>query len=90
MKRKPVRRSKPARSKWTGRPRLKAYVRIQAGKPDAIEAFVEASAQALGILLDPAWRDGVAFNLRLILRHAKRVDEFALPDDTEPAPVFRA
>jgi len=26
----------------------------------------------------------------LILRYAALVEEFALPDDTEPAPVFRA
>jgi len=40
--------------------------------------------------LDPAWREGITFNLRLILRHAKLVDEFPLPDHTEPAPVFYA
>jgi len=40
--------------------------------------------------LNPAWRKGIAFNLRLILRHAKLVDEFPLPDHIEPAPVFYA
>ena len=49
-----------------------------------------ASAQALGLTLDPAWQAGVKFNLQLILRHAALVDEFALPDDAEPAPVFHA
>jgi hypothetical protein len=52
--------------------------------------LVTANAQALGLTLDPAWHDSVAFNLRLILRHAALVDEFALPDDAEPAPVFHA
>jgi hypothetical protein len=59
-------------------------------KRDAIEALVLANAQALGLTLDSAWHDSIAFNLRLILRHAALVDEFALPDDAEPAPVFRA
>jgi hypothetical protein len=59
-------------------------------KHDAIEALVLANAQALGLTLDPAWHKGVAFNLRLIMRHAALVEEFALPDDAEPAPVFRA
>ena len=57
---------------------------------DSIDALVAASAQALGLTLDPAWHESIAFNLRLILRHAALVDEFALPDDAEPAPVFHA
>jgi hypothetical protein len=40
--------------------------------------------------IDPAWRAGVKLNLQLIFRYAALVDEFALPDETEPAPVFRA
>jgi hypothetical protein len=88
MKRKPVRKPKPVRAKTIGKSRSKTYARIQ--EPGGVEALVEASAQALGFSLDPAWREGIAFNLRLILRHAKRVDEFALPDDAEPAPVFHA
>ena len=90
MKRKPVRKPKPVHAKTIGKSRSKAYTRIQAKEPGGIEALVETSAQALGLLLDPAWREGITFNLRLILRHAKRVDEFALPDDAEPAPVFHA
>lgn len=59
-------------------------------KRDEIDALVAANAQALGLALDPRWRAGIAFNLRLILQHAALVDEFALPDDAEPAPVFHA
>jgi hypothetical protein len=56
----------------------------------AIDALVEANARALGLTLDPAWRASIAFNLGLILRHAALVDDFKLPDDAEPAPVFHA
>ena len=57
---------------------------------DAVHALVAASARALGLTLEPAWRRGVTFNLALILRLAGLVEQFPLPDDTEPGPVFRA
>jgi hypothetical protein len=57
---------------------------------DATDAMVAAAAQALRLPIDPAWQANVKFNLQLILRHAALVDEFPLPDDAEPAPVFRA
>jgi len=86
MKRKAGRKAKPARAKR----RRPARAPVKTRPENSIDAFVAASAQALGLTLDPAWRDSVAFNLRLILRHAALVDEFALPDDAEPAPVFHA
>ncbi len=64
--------------------------RSPAQKHDAIDTLVAASAQALALPIDPAWQTGVRLNLRLILMHATLVDEFSLPDETEPAPVFRA
>jgi hypothetical protein len=76
------RRSKPVQRK--------RLIPITAGSSDVIDPFVTAAAQALGLSLDAAWHAGVAFNLRLIMRHARLVDEFALPDDAEPAPVFHA
>ena len=86
MKRKTGRRTKSARARRPGPARATAKTR----PANSIDAFVAASAQALGLTLDPAWHKGIAFNLRLILRHAALVDEFALPDDAEPAPVFHA
>jgi Protein of unknown function (DUF4089) len=90
MKRKPNRKSRSGRAKKTGRSRFKVFAPRQARVHDTVDALVKASAQALGISLDPAWREGIGFNLRLILRHAKLVDQFALPDRTEPALVFYA
>ena len=63
---------------------------LRSKKPDAMETLLAASAQALALPVDPAWRAGVKHNLQLILRYAALVEEFALPDDTEPAPVVRA
>jgi hypothetical protein len=59
-------------------------------QPDALDALITATAQELKLPLEPAWRPGVKFNLNLILRIAALVDEFPLPDDAEPAPVFHA
>ncbi len=62
----------------------------RAKRPDAIEALVVANAQTLALPIDPAWRPAITLNLRLLFKHAMMVDEFSLPNDTEPAPVFRA
>jgi cell division septation protein DedD len=61
-----------------------------AGAPDIFDALVTAGTTALKLPLEPAWHAGVKFNLQLILRMGALVDEFALPDDAEPAPVFYA
>ena len=57
---------------------------------DFVDSLIAASAQALGLTIDPAWHDGVKFHLQLLFNHASRVDEFPLADDSEPAPVFHA
>ena len=90
MERKPIAKSKRRRAKRAGKLRSRPQRRISGRHRDGIDWLVEASAQALGISLERGWSEGVAFNLRLILRHAKLVDEFPLADDIEPAPVFYA
>lgn len=57
---------------------------------DSLDGFVVAAAQALKIKVDDAWKPAVRTNLQIILRHAEVVEAFPLPDDAEPAPVFRA
>jgi hypothetical protein len=90
MKRKTSSKQQLSRAKRSLKSSRKNRVSAKAKQADAIQVLVTANAQALGLTLDPAWHDSVAFNLRLILRHAALVDEFALPDDAEPAPVFHA
>lgn len=60
---------------------------METQEPDRL---VEAQARALGLVLDPSWTPGVRANLDAILRIAALVDAFPLPDDAEPAPVYRA
>jgi len=57
---------------------------------DPIDEMVDAAAKLLGIALDPAWKPEVKTQLEVTLRHARTVAEFPLPDDIEPAPVFKA
>jgi hypothetical protein len=72
--------SEPARPKQQQR----------APKVDAIDALMIAGAQALALPLEEAFKAGVKSNLQALLTHAALVDAFFLPDDVEPAPVFRA
>jgi hypothetical protein len=52
--------------------------------------FITASARSLALPVDPAWYPAVRTNLDVTWKLAGLVAEFALPDEAEPAPVFRA
>jgi hypothetical protein len=56
----------------------------------SMDDFIEAAAAALGLPLEDAWKPAVRANLEVTLKHADTVAEFKLPDDAEPAPVFKA
>jgi len=99
IRRKPKKAAKttPAKSRShklkAGRKTASPPAKTQAtatGLAHLAETVAAVNAQALALPLDPAWRGGVNFNLRLILELGMRVDEFPLPDDAEPAPVFHA
>lgn len=57
---------------------------------DTLDDFITAAAGALDLPLDPAWRPAVKANLAITLQHAATVADFPLPDEAEPAPVFKA
>ena len=79
--------AKTAKSSTTRKPRHAPPAPAQS---DPLDALVIAGTEALRLPLDPAWHGSVKFNLLLILRLGALVDEFPLPDDTEPGPVFYA
>jgi hypothetical protein len=58
--------------------------------PDDLDTFIAATAQALDLPADPAWHPAIRFNLDVTFRFAALVAEFPLPDDAEPAPIFKA
>ncbi len=56
----------------------------------SLDDYIDAVATALALPVDEAWRPAVRANLEVSLRLARLVDEFALPDEIEPASVFAA
>lgn len=53
------------------------------------EAFLDATTAAMGLTVDPAWRPAVLDNLQRSRQIAQAVLNFPLPDDVEPASIFR-
>jgi hypothetical protein len=58
-------------------------------RPFSTEAYVDAAAALIGLPIAPEHRSGVVLNLERIAQMAALVMEFPLPDEAEPAPVFR-
>jgi Protein of unknown function (DUF4089) len=57
---------------------------------DELDEFIAASAFALALPIDPLWHPMIRSHLEAILEFAALVADFELPDDAEPAPVFRS
>ena len=57
---------------------------------DKLDDFIDAAAAALDLPLEPAWKGAVKANLEVSLRHAAACVDFPLPDEAEPAPIFKA
>ena len=55
-----------------------------------LDDFITATAVALDLTLEDAWKPAVKAHLDVTLRHAAVVVEFKLPEEVEPAPVFKA
>jgi hypothetical protein len=57
---------------------------------DPLDAYIDAVASVLGLTVEESWKPAVRANLAVTLKMARAVDEFPLPDETEPASVFTA
>ncbi|WP_284265274.1 DUF4089 domain-containing protein [Bradyrhizobium iriomotense] len=57
---------------------------------EPLDDYIDALAKALALPIEEAWRPAIRANLDVSLRLARLVDKFALPDESEPAPVFTA
>ena len=53
------------------------------------EAYLDAAATLIGLPIDPEYRNGVVENLARIAQMAALVEAFPVPEEVEPAPVFR-
>ena len=86
-------RAKPTRtrSKRAQAPRPRsARAKSAPAAPELLDQFIEATAHALALPVEPAWKGAVKANLEVTLRLAASFADFPLPDDAEPAPVFTA
>ena len=57
---------------------------------EPLDDYIDAVGTALRLPIEDAWRPAIRANLEVSLRLARLVDEFAMPDETEPACVFTA
>jgi hypothetical protein len=57
---------------------------------DSLDDYIDAVAATLALTVEEAWRPAIKANLEVSLRLARLVDDFALPDESEPAPIFAA
>ena len=57
---------------------------------DPLEDYIDAVGKALALPIEESWRPAVRANLEVSLRLARLVDEFPLPDETEPASIYSA
>jgi hypothetical protein len=57
---------------------------------EPLDEYINAVSKALALPVEDAWRPAVRANLEVSLRLARMVDEFPLPDETEPASVYTA
>lgn len=58
--------------------------------PELLDRMIDAAAPILGLAISEAWRPAVRANLAVSLSFARVVDQFVLPDEIEPANVFKA
>jgi hypothetical protein len=57
---------------------------------DELDAWLDANSVLLGITVAPEWRDTVLLHLRITRDMARTILNFPLPDEADPASVFRA
>jgi hypothetical protein len=57
---------------------------------DKLDDYIDAVASALSLPIEPEWKPAVKINLEVSLRMARLVDEFPLPDESEPASIYVA
>jgi hypothetical protein len=57
---------------------------------DPLNDYIDVVGKALALPIDDAWKPAVRANLEVSFRLARLVDEFPLPDESEPASIFAA
>ena len=58
-------------------------------RPEDEAAWIETGCAMVGIPLDPAWMETIAFNVRVLAASVAFLNTPPIPDMADPAPVFR-
>ena len=85
-----TRRPRKAKTARKARSKGRKVVKPATPKRDPFDDLIVAGGRALDLKIDKAWMPAVRSNLQVTLRLGALVAAFALPDDAEPAPVFKA
>jgi hypothetical protein len=56
---------------------------------EPLDALIDSGASLLGLPVERAWKPAIRANLEVTLRLASLFDGFEVPDELEPAPVYR-
>lgn len=57
---------------------------------DPLDDYIAAAARLLALPVQDAWLPAIRAHLEVSFRLARLVEEFPLPDETDPANVFTA
>jgi hypothetical protein len=79
-----------ARAVLRPKPAVTARSGVKATATNPLSGYVDAAIGALALRVDPRWTPMIAVHLQVILQQAALVSAFTLPDDAEPAPIFKA
>jgi hypothetical protein len=55
-----------------------------------LDTLIDVAARAIDLPVEAAWKPDVKAHLEVLLRLAAVVEQFKLPDEAEPSPVFEA
>ena len=57
---------------------------------EPLDDYIDAVSKVLGLPVEDAWKPTIRANLAVTLKMARMVDEFVLPDESEPASIYAA
>lgn len=57
---------------------------------DPLDEYIDAVSAAMSLPIREEWRQSIRANLNVTLSMARMVEQFQLPDESEPAHVYRA
>lgn len=57
---------------------------------EPLDDYIDAVSSVLCLPVEDAWKPTIRANLAVTLKMARMVDEFVLPDESEPASIYAA